>query len=246
MSKHLIRRLVSMSCVVALVLLTACEPKIEGKPVNLEPNDPRPILSVQVADADEATLLVQKLGLEVVRMEGLTVFFFENANQLPSLVDLGYDLKRRNAYDVFRRVVRIDRSVPEAELVASGVKIINREKQYLIVDATIGQLRALVRSDSQIVAISGHEPRPRQVRIVVESMEDVAKIGAMEVDIYSAKPECKGSIDSHQNDRKAKIVIYGGAFDYLIDQLKDAGYIVEILPEPAPITEEGDNHEKVD
>ena len=109
MSKHLICRLVSMSCVVALVLLTGCEPKIEGKPVNLEPNDPRPILSVQVADADEATLLVQKLGLEVVRMEGLTVFFFEDANQLPHLVDLGYDLKRQNAYDVFRRVVRIDR-----------------------------------------------------------------------------------------------------------------------------------------
>ncbi len=80
----------------------------------------------------------------------------------------------------------------------------------------------------------------------MESMEDVAKIGAMEVDIYSAKPERKESIDSHQNDRKVKIVIYGGAFDYQIDQLKDVGYIVEILPEPAPIKEEGDNHEKVD
>lgn len=235
MTKHLICRLVSMSCVVALVILTGCEPKIEGQPVNLGPNDPRPILSVQVADADEATLLVQKLDIEVVRMEGLTVFFFKDADQLPRLVDLGYDLERQNAYDVFRRVVRIDRSVPEAELVANGVRIINREKRYLIVDATIGQLRALVRSGSQIVAISGHEPRPRQVRIVVESMEDVAKIGAMEVDIYSAKPERKELIDSHKTDRKVKIVIYGGAFDYQIDQLKHVGYSIEILPEPAPI-----------
>ena len=239
MAKHLLYRLVSMSCVVALVFLTGCETKIEGKRVNLEPNDRRPILSVQVADADEAMLLVQKLGLEVVRMEGLTVFFFKDANQLRRLVDLGYDLKQQNSYDVFRRVVRIDRSVPEAELVANGVRIINREKKYLIVDAAIGQLRALARSGSQIVAISGHEPRPRQVRIAVESMKDVAKIGAMQVDIYSAKPERKKSIDSQRTDRKVKIVIYGGAFDYQIDQLKDAGYIVEILPEPAPKEREG-------
>ncbi len=239
MDRYLICKLVSMLYVVTLLLLTGCEPKIEGKPVNLEPNDPRPILSVQVADADEATLLVQKLGLEVVRMEGLTVFFFENVNQLPRLVELGYDLQRQNEYDVFRRVVRIDRSVPEAELIANGVRIINREKQYLIVNATIGQLRSLVRSGSQIVGISGHEPRPRQIRVIVESMEDVAKIGAMEVDIYSAKPEREKSIEPHQADRKTNIVIYGGAFDYQIDQLKDVGYSVEILPEPAPITRGG-------
>ena len=234
MVRFVVYKQVGMFCIVALLILTGCEPKIEGKPVNLEPNDPRPILSVQVADADEAALLVQKLGLEVVRMEGLTVFFFEDANQLPRLVELGYDLQRQNAYDVFQRVVRIDRSISEDELVANGVRIINREKQYLIVAATIGQLRVLVRSGSQIVAISGHEPRPRQVRIVVESMEDVAKIGAMEVDIYSAKPERKELIDSHKTDRKVKIVIYGGAFDYQIDQLKEVGYSVEILPEPAP------------
>ncbi len=241
MARHPICRLVSMFCVVVLVILTGCEPKIEGQPVNLEPNNPRPILSVQVADADEATLLVQKLGLEVVRMEGLTVSFFENSNQLPRLAELGYELKRQNPYDVFRRVVRIDHSVQEAELVANGVRIINREKQYLIVDATIGQLRALVRNGSQIVAISEYEPRPRQVRIVVESMKDVAKIGAMQVDIYSSKPERKKSIDPQQDDHKVKFVIDGGALDYQIDQLKNAGYSVEILPEPKPTKKGGES-----
>ncbi len=244
MAGHFICRLVSMSCVVAMLIMTGCQPKIKGKPVSLEPNDPRPIFSVQVADADEATLLVQKLGLEIVRMEGLTVYFFKDANQLPRLVDLGYDLKQQNSYDVFRRVVRIDRTIPETELVTDGVRIINREKTYLIVDATIGQLRALERSGSKIVAIMGHEPRPRQVRIVVESMEDVGKIGAMAVDIYSAKSEVKDSIDAPRRI-ESTIVIYGGAFDYQIDRLKDMGYSVKILPEPAPI-KKGDNHEKVD
>ena len=172
-------------------------------------------------------------------MPGKLGFAFEDANQLPHLVDLGYDLKQQNSYDVFRRIVRIDRSISEAELVANGMRIINREKQHLIIDATIGQLRALERSGAKITTISGHEPRPRQVRIVVKSKQDVAKIGAMQVDIYSAKPERKESIDSLQTNRKIKFVIYGGAFDYQIDQLKEAGYKVKILPEPEHKTEGG-------
>lgn len=230
MGKQRNYRLISVSCVVALLLLTGCQPQIVGTPVNLEPNDPRPILSLQVGDADEATLLVQEIDLEIVRMEGLTVYFFEDADQLPRLIDLGYDLEQQNPYNVFRRVVRIDRAIPETELVASGIQIINREKQYLVVEGAIGQLRALERSGSRIVGISGHEPRPRQIRVIVASTEDVAKIGAMQVDIYSAKPERGTSMDPKRADRDVAIVIYGGAFDYQIDQLRNADYDVEVLP----------------
>jgi hypothetical protein len=185
-----------------------------------------------VPDADEAELLVQQLGLEVVRIDGHTVYFFEDPSQMPRLTAMGYDVKPQNPHDVFRRVVRIDRSVAEKELNAMGVRVINREDRFLIVDATIGQLRALVRGGSQITAVSGHEPRPRQVRIVVSSTDDVRKIGAMGVDIYSAKPEPSEKPEPGQAERELKIVIYGGAFDYQIDQLKEAGYGVEILPEP--------------
>lgn len=223
-----------VSCGIALLLLNGCQPMLEGERVDLEPNDPRPILSLQVEDADEATLLVQEIDLDVVRMEGLTVYFFEDVDQLPRLIDLGYDLEQQNPYNVFRRVVRIDREIPETELVASGIQIINREKQYLVVEGAIGQLMALERSGSRIVAISGHEPRPRQIRVIVASTEDVAKIGAMHVDIYSAKPERGTSVDPKGTDRDIHIVIYGGAFDYQIDQLRNADYDVEVLPEPVP------------
>lgn len=222
--------LISVTCVVALLLSTGCQPPLEGERVNLEPNDPRPILSLQVEDVDEAALLVQEIDLDVVRVEGLTVYFFEDADQIARLSDLGYDLEQQNPYNVFRRVVRIDREIPEAELVASGIKIINREKQYLVVEGAIGQLRALERSGSRIIAISGDEPRPRQIRVMVSSTEDVARIGAMQVDIYSAKPERGTSMDAKRAEQNGNIVIYGGAFDYQIDQLRNADYDVEVLP----------------
>lgn len=235
MTKYLVYRRVSISCLAVLLLLGGCK-SVMKETVNLDPNDPRPILSVQVADADEAELLVQQGGLEVIRVDSNTVYFFEDANQVPRLVELGYEPKRQNPHDVFRRVVRIDRLVEESKLNAMGVRVINREDRFLIVEATIGQLRALVRGGSQIVAVSGLEPRPRQIRIIVSSTEDVRKIGAMEVDIYSAKPEPREKPDPDQTDRKVKIVIYGGAFDYQIDQLKIGGYSVEVLPKPAAIT----------
>lgn len=227
------RKLECIYFIFALLILAGCQSKMKGVPVNLEPNNSKPILSVQVGDVDEATLLVQTLDLEVVRLEGLTVFFLEDTAKLSRMAALGYEVKQQNPYDVFRRVVRIDRSIPEAELVANGIQIINRERQYFVADASIGQLRALVRSGVSIVAVSGHEPRPRQIRVIVKSAEDVAKIGAMEVDIYSAKPEREKYDEEKQPDRKSGIVIYGGAFDYQIDRLRDLGYHVEILVDPA-------------
>lgn len=217
-------------CTVAWVLVTGCYPRLEGTPVDLEPNDPRPILSLQVADADEAMLLVQQLDLDVVRMDGLTVYFFEDADQVPQLIELGYELEQQDPYKVFRRVVRIERTAPETSLVASGIKIINREDDYIVVEGEIGQLRALQRSGLQIVGISGHEPRPREIRVIVTSTADVAQIGAMHVDIYSAKPEIGKPVDPDAEDGGPRIVVYGGAFDYQIDQLRDAGYDVEVLP----------------
>jgi len=244
MAKHLIFILTYISCMGVLLFLSGCEPKLEGKPVNLELNDPRPILSVQVADADEARLLAQKLRFDIVRIEGHTVFFYEDAKLLPDFVALGYELEKKNAYDVFRRVVRINRTVPETELLTNGVRVINREKDYLIVEASIGVLRALKRNGAQMVTIQGNEPKPRPIRIVVKSTKDVARIGAMAIDIYSAKPEAKKPEDKKSVDSdkvstlsdyaKRKIVVNGGAFDFQIDQLKQAGYSVEILPVPKP------------
>lgn len=232
--------------IVLFLMLAGCDGKLKGKPVSLKPNDSRPILSLQVADVQEAELVVQQLEIEVIRTEGPTIFFFKDASKLPRLAELGYSVKRESSYDVYRRVVRIDRSISEAELVKSGIWVINREKDSLIINATIGQLKALVRGGSQIVAILGHEPRPRQIRIVVDSKQDVAKIGAMQIDIYSAKPQQRKPIETPRKDRKVPIVIHGAAFDYQIDQLKENNYSIEILPDPVHKNRKGSNHEKME
>lgn len=228
MTKSLVTLQESCLFIATLMLLMSCNNK---EYVNLDPDDPRPIFSVQVVDADESALLVQRIGLDIVRIDGHTIYFYEDSSQLHNMEEFGYEIKKENAFNIFRRVVRIDRSVPEAELIANGVRVINREKQFLIIDATIGQLRTLVRSGSQIESISVHEPPLRQIRIAVVTEEDIANIGAIGIDIYSAKSERK---DQDQIDTKVEIVIYGGAFDYQIDLLNAAGYIVEILREPAP------------
>lgn len=230
MAKLSISILASIVLLLTVLVTNGCQPKMDGEPVNLEPNDTRQILSVDVTETNEATLLIQQLELDVVRIEGSTIYFFEPLNQLGRLAELGYELERQNSYDVFRRVVRIDNALPESELIANGVRVINREEKYLVVDATIGQLRALVRAGSQIVTVTGDEPRPRQVRIIVESMTDVAAIGAMAVDIYSTDQSRRKPTDSQEDNRKAEIAIYAAAFDYQIDQLEDSGYSVELLP----------------
>lgn len=223
---------VGLTLLVATLLVSGCGPMAKQSTVSLAPNDPRPIVSVHVADVDEAALLMQHLALDVVRVEGLTAYFFDDPNKRVRLAQLGYEIKQQNSHDVFRRVVRIDRSVPETDLIAQGIKIINRQEKYLVIDATLGQLRALVRSGSQITAVAGNEPRPRQIRIVVDTLDDVARIGEVGVDIYSAKPERTDPGVSDDRNRRRKIVINGAAFDFQIDQIKSAGYGIEILPRP--------------
>ncbi len=223
---------IGLTLLVATLLVSGCGSMVKQSTVSLAPNDPRPIVSVHVADADEAALLMQQVALDVVRVEGLTVYFFDDSNKRVRLAQLGYEIKQQNSHEVFRRVVRIDRSVPETDLIAQGVKIINREEKFLVIEATIGQLRALVRNGSQITAVAGNEPRPRQIRIVVDTHDDVARIGGLGVDIYSAKPERTSPDVSDDRSPRRKIVIYGAALDFQIDQLKGAGYDVEVLPHP--------------
>lgn len=218
--------LVGAVLVLALFCAAGCAPGLRGDPVSLEPDDPRPVLSVQVADPDEAALLVQELELEIVKMEGGRLFFFESPGQLSRLADLGYFPQKQDVYSVFKRVARIDRKVTEADLKESGIELINREENSYVVRGTIGQLRQLQERGVKIVALRAHEPRPRQIRILVDSPADVAKIGAMQIDIYNAKRDPRGN--------RKSIVVHGGAFDYQIDELEAAGYKVEILPDPGP------------
>ena len=69
-------------------------------------------------------------------------------------------------------------------------------------------------------------------RILVPSTDDVARVGALGVDIYSAKRERPRQDTTEERGTGEMIVIHGAAFDFQIDQLKNAAYNVEILTAP--------------
>ncbi|MFQ6007080.1 MAG: hypothetical protein ACE5OQ_16440 [Woeseia sp.] len=183
--------------------------------MDLEPKDPRQIYSVQVADAMEAALLQQPLKLEPIAREGSTLYFFDAPGLNDRLRTFGYEPIAANPYEVYRRVVRVERRGSEQELIAAGIRIINREKTHWVVEGSLANLRMLERSGYRLSPLPRNEPRPREVRIRAKSKADVAKIGALHIDIYSVVEVKEG------------FEVYAGAFDYQIDRLREKGFTVQ-------------------
>ncbi len=213
---------------VGAVLLTAYGldqprelPAAETKSVSLEPPDSRPVATIEVADAVEVALLVQKLKLEPVRTEGTRLYFYDAPGLSERLRSLSYEPTRVNPYDVFRRVVRISRRGTEEDLRKSGILLINREETHWVVQASLANLRALERSGYQLSELGPNEPRPREVRIRVKSRDEVQRINSLHVDIFTVTPLERG------------FVVHGGAFDYQLDQLREQGFEVQLIT-PTP------------
>lgn len=204
-----------------LVVASGCGPGRQFKPADLTPPDPRVVLRVEVADADEASLVEQQLDVEVLRQEGTTLFLYDAPGLRARLEAAGYSPAAASPDQVYHRVVRVQRRGEEAALDAAGVRVINREPSYWVVRGSLGQLRALERLGYTLGAIVGDEPRPREVRIVVSGPGDVAAVGALGVDIYGHLQEADG------------YVIHGGAFDFQIDELRARGYSVTVVSDGA-------------
>lgn len=202
---------------VVVLAATACRPARPGPPVELTPPDPRPVLTVNVADADEAMLLEQELDLEVVAVREGRLFFFDAPDLRERLVALGYDPRLTDPYRVFHQIVRVARRGELETLQAVGVRLLNREPDYWVVRGTLAQIRALERLGYRIGAIEEGEPRPREVRIRVASRADVDAVVALGVDVFGYK-----RLDD-------EIILTGTAFDGQIDELRDRGFTVEVL-----------------
>ncbi len=177
-------------------------------------------LRIEVEDAIEAGLIEQQLKIKpaLVRDRGFYYYGNEETNEL--LRRYGYEPVAVNPENVLTRVVRVTHRGTEEDLAKVGVVVILRESAYWIVRGTLAQLRLLDRLGYQIEELGRREPRPRQVRIVVSRREQAIEVGAHRVDIYSVAKSEKG------------FVVLGGAFDDSIDELRAAGFKVEILPDP--------------
>ena len=175
---------------------------------------------IDVEDGTEAGLVEQQLKIKPALVRDRSLYYYGNEETNELLRRYGYEPVRMNPEDVLTRVVRVIHKGDEEDLLKAGVIILLREHEYWIVRATLTQLRLLGRLGYQVEELGRREPRPRQVRIVVSSREQVVEVGAHRVDIYSAAKSERG------------YVILGGAFDDSIDELRAAGFRVEILADP--------------
>jgi hypothetical protein len=178
------------------------------------------LFRIDVEDAIEAGLVEQQLKIRPVLIRDRSLYYYGNEETNEQLRKYGYEPMRMNPEDVLTRVVRVTHKGDEEGLSKAGVTILLREHEYWIVRATSNQLQLLGRLGYQVEELGHREPRPRQVRIVVSRREQVAEVGAHRVDIYSAAKSERG------------YVILGGAFDDSIDELRAAGFRVEILADP--------------
>lgn len=202
-----------------LCLAAACHAGTAPAPVRLEPG--APLVAVQVADPQEAGLLVQALGTQPELARADSLYFA--AALADRLRGAGFDPQPVDAEQARHRVVRAY-GTSDAGLRADGLRILTRERGYWIVDGSLAQLRRLQAGGGYLLArIAGNEPRPREVRVTVPARADVQRVYDLGVDIFGAAPE------------GGRVVVGGGAYEWQIEAMTAAGYTVErISSVPSP------------
>ncbi|MGF1543598.1 MAG: hypothetical protein ACFB00_03695 [Parvularculaceae bacterium] len=227
--------------------------------MDLAPDD-RPTLRVDVADADEAAILRQELGVEIVdaRMGGAVVV--ANAAQAAALKDLGYQLSENDPYKSELRLVRLLRNGrDEPDFAALGLKLYNREAGYWTVSGDLASVRAAVAAGWSIEAVSSDEPRPRSIRVALPDKSALDAVYAVGFDVWAVYPaeppktiyrpdrdlgefevagarERRIDVEATRAAREKQfeegpIVVDGAAFDAEIDALRKRGHDVSPLDE---------------
>lgn len=210
---------------VLCLLLSACVKDHRGGWKPPDPQSLKPIYHIQVEDAVEAGLLEQEVGLKPAVVRGNTLYY-DDVKLNKQLTELGYRPVPTERADVEYRLIRVARDRDEKDVRDVGVTIVLREQDYWIVRGSLRQLNVLSRLGFRLDELGGREPRPRQVRVKVDTLDLVGDVARAGVDIYTVgrEPERHG------------YVVYGGAFDYAIDRLRDEGFSVQIDPDPPGVT----------
>ena len=179
-----------------------------------------PRYAITIEDPDEIALLTQQLKLRQVMAARSTLYFGADEAQLRRLRELGYEVRRVDPEVVDSRVLRVRRAGSEESLRERGIVVVSREPTYWIVSGTLAELRRLVAAGSRLEPLAPGEPRPRRIRLVVGSTDDVQRVANLDVDIFSVA------------DTAGRYTILGAALDMHIDRLRQAGFTVVLLPTP--------------
>jgi hypothetical protein len=191
------------------------------------PPNKDPIYSIAVDDASEAALLQQQLKLNVVKIENNRMYFSNGSNSLANkLKELGYEkVIREDLLQVYKKYCQIRQPATEdsmqknllSALSRQDVQVVNREKDHWVIYGSLKALNSLKKA-GYVISNLPYELRPREIEVTVKTTEDVQKVAAANVDIFSA-----------ERDRATNgIIIHGSAFDYQIDKVRDMGFGVTI------------------
>ena len=184
-------------------------------------DDNQSLYRIAIEDPNEAGLIEQQLKLKPVLVESGSFYYHGDGKVNELLRGYGYVPRPVNREVVLTRLVKVSRKKgSEEDLTRAGVTIVLRERNYWIARATLAQVQLLERLGFAMEKLGHRELHPRQIRIAVARREQIAEVGALRVDIYSTTKSEK------------EYVIRGAAFDDSIDELKAAGFKVEILTDP--------------
>lgn len=180
---------------------------------------------IEVEDSTEVGLVEQQLKIKPLVVRNREFYYYGNEEITELVRRYGYQPVRVDREDVLTRLVMVRNDARgETDLVKAGVSVVLRERQYWVVRGTLRQVQLVERLGFSVEELGRREPRPRQVRITVPRLEQVAEVGGLRVDIYDTQKSEKG------------YVIMGGAFDDSIDELRMAEFKVEIMPDPPGVT----------
>ncbi len=206
------------------------------KPGPMPPDPEHPVVTaVGVEDAVEAALLEQETGLRPIKLVDGILYYVPDPEVTVRLADLGYQPSEVDGARVYERLM-VATGGSEEELREAEVTVLLREKNHRVVHGTIQQLRVLARLGVRLEP-ARREPRPRQVRVRVGSLDQVRVVAESGVDVYSAGPVDADPETEYtsQDEFRVDYVVYGGAFDDAIERLREQGIDVEILPDPPEV-----------
>ena len=211
-------------CILFFIPILSCTTVKTG---DLEPASKVPVYSIMVEDATEAAILEQELKLQILKMEGNQLYYFDEKGAMTDrLVEFGYNRPtKEDPYQVnktYRMLLlkNVKDSLPAlaAQLKELKLTLVNQEKDHWVLYGSLSALQQFQSKGYQLAKLN-YELRPREIKVEVGSREDIQKIANLGVDIFS----------SSSSQTRRIIIVDGSAFDHQIEEIRKMGFTVTIV-----------------
>jgi len=159
-----------------------------------------------------------RFSASLLRHDPPFLFLQLDTGRLAELRNVGYEPQVVEPADFAQKVVRVDKPSEDviARVRAIGADLIQREPDYIVVQATERQLDAMKRQQIDYRLIQERDLAPRFVRIAAPDRGSVALVVGAGIDIFEIREG----------------IVIGRAFDSQIETLRRQGLKVDIAPQP--------------